>query len=112
MAIAGIREAGDIDMYVTQDLLMDLKNRGWKKIVKGPKDAPYTYDIYEAHDNWGFSHYSPSLEQLKSRETLVEDIPFAALVDVLKWKEASNNPKFKKDAELIKEFLNKKSNGV
>lgn len=112
MAVAGIREAGDIDMYVSSELLQKLKATGWKQIVKGPKDSPYTHGIYEAHDNWDFSDYNPTLEQLKSRETVVGGVPFASLQDVLKWKEASDNPKFKKDAKLVKEFLSNKGNKV
>lgn len=112
MAIAGIREARDVDMYVTPEVLNSLESKGWKMVVKGPKDTPYTYDIYEAHDNWDFSSYNPTLEELKSRENVVEGVPFASLDDVLKWKQASDNPKFKRDADLIKNFLNKKSGEV
>ncbi len=107
MAVAGIREAGDVDMYVTTELLSQLKAKGWKQIHKGPKDEPYTYDVFEAHDNWEFSDYHPSFEQLQSNAVVVGGVPFASLQDVRKWKAASDNPKFMRDVELIDEYLQK-----
>lgn len=105
MAIAGIREARDIDLLVSPQLLKQLEKKGWKQYVKAPNDTPLVHDVFEAHDHWLFSAYSPSLEQLLSTATEVDGVPFASLEEVLKWKLASTHPKFVKDAELIQNYL-------
>lgn len=101
LAAAGIREAGDVDLYVTTDLLENLKSQGWKKITKGPGDEPYTYDVFEAHDNWDFSPYAPKLSALLKTATQVDGVPFASLEEVRKWKVASGGPKHLADVKLI-----------
>ncbi len=105
MAIAGIREARDIDLLVTPELLKQLAKQGWKLTIKAPNDTPLVHDVFEAHDHWLFSAYSPSLEQLLSTATEVDGVPFASLEEVLKWKLASTHPKFAKDAELIRNYF-------
>jgi len=105
--IYGIRDVNDIDMYVSKEVFEDLKKKGWKKIYKGPKDEPITYDIFEAHDTWEFSPYSPTLPDLLSRATEVEGITFASLIDVKKWKQGSGRPKDIIDLKLIDDYLAK-----
>lgn len=107
-AIYGIREVRDIDMLVSDKLYAELKEKGWEKIVKGPKDEPLTYDLFEAHDTWEFSPYAPTLEELLSRATLVDGIAFASIEDIRKWKAASARPKDLKDLELIDAYLAQK----
>lgn len=80
---------------------------GWKEIYKGPGDTPLTYDIFEAHDNWDFSPYAPTLEHLLSTATVVDGIPFASVEEIRKWKLASGGAKHLADIELIDSFLRK-----
>jgi hypothetical protein len=106
LALANIREAGDIDLLVSHDLYVQLKDQGWKQIVKGPKDQPLTFDVFEAHENWDFSDYSPSLEHLLASADIVQGVPFASLSEVRKWKAASpGNLKFQADVKLIDQYL-------
>ena len=105
LAIAGIRDAGDVDLYVTSEVLLSLKRQGWKQVHKGPGDEPYTKDIYEAHDNWNFSPYSPTLEHLLESADVIDGVPFASLQEVRRWKAASGGPKHSKDIELIDNHL-------
>lgn len=106
-AILGIREVNDIDLLVSEELYEELKKKGWKKVYKGPKDEPLTYDIFEAHPNWDFSPYAPTLSELLSRAIDVEGISFASLEDVRKWKEASGRPKDLSDLNLIENYFGK-----
>lgn len=107
MTVHGIREANDIDLFVTSEVLKSLKDRGWKKVVKGPRDEPYTHGVYEAHDTWEFSKYSPTLSHLQATSETIEGIPFASLLEVRKWKAASTKLKFKRDVVLIDEYLSR-----
>lgn len=105
MAACGIREANDIDMYVTTGILQTLKDHGWQQVHKGPGDEPYTYDVYEAHDTWSFSPYGPTLEHLLESAMVIDGIPFASLEEVRKWKFASGGTKNVHDVELIDKYL-------
>lgn len=105
MAAAGIRESGDIDLLVTSDVLADLAKRGWKPFHKSEGDEPLTYNEFEAHDNWNFSSYQPTLEHLLATATIIDGVPFASLEEVKKWKQSSGRPKDLKDIELIDSFL-------
>jgi len=105
LAVAGIREAKDIDLFISKKTLSELERRDWKKLYKGPKDEPLTFDVFEAHDNWDFSPYSPTLKHLLSTATVVDGIPFASLEEVKKWKAATGTPKHLADIKLIDEYL-------
>jgi hypothetical protein len=103
MALANLREAGDIDMLVAPEVFEQLARQGWAPTHKGKDDNPLTKDVFEAHQNWNFSKYKPSLEHLKKTATIYESIPFAALDEVRKWKAASGRPKDLVDVALIDE---------
>ena len=107
MAALGIREANDIDLLVSQEIYETLKSDGWKKIDKGPKDKPLVCDVFEAHNNWDFSSYSPTLIELLANAVEIDDVPFASLDDVRKWKVASGRPKDVVDIKLIDNYLKK-----
>ena len=68
---------------------------------KSPNDKPLARDVFEAHDNWNFSSYRPTLEQLLASATVIDGIPFASLEEVRKWKVASGRPKDLADVKLI-----------
>lgn len=108
MALAEIRQSSDVDMLVTPELYEILAQRGWQKIVKAPGDEPLTHGDFEAHDSWNFSSYQPTLDQLLRTATIVDDVPFASLQEVKKWKQSSGRPKDITDIKLIDEFLQSK----
>jgi len=105
MAAAGIREASDIDMLVSKELFKNLEDVGWQFLDKGKKDKPLTYDVFEAHPNWNFSSYSPTLKQLLASASIIDSIPFASLDEVRKWKVSSGRPKDLVDIQLIDAYL-------
>lgn len=107
MAAAGIRESNDIDMLVTKQVFDDLAKTGWPRSHKDKFDNPLTKDVFEIHYTWNFSKYSPTLEQLLATATVVDDIPFASLDEVRKWKAASGRLKDLKDIELIDKYFAK-----
>jgi hypothetical protein len=104
MTLVNLREAADIDFLVTPELYQQLRAKDWQILKKGPKDSPVVKDVFEAHPNWNFSAFSPSLEELLSRATMVDGVPFASLADVRKWKVASGRPKDLADITLIDNF--------
>jgi hypothetical protein len=111
LALAGIRNSKDIDLLVSESLLKSLALNGWKQIHKGPKDDPFIFGIFEAHSNWDFSPYSPTLSQLLSSATYFNSVPFASLLEVRKWKAASSGAKHMSDVAKIDAYL-KQRNGL
>ena len=105
MAVAGIREANDIDLLVAAELFAQLKSDGWKELHKSPSDIPLVHEVFEAHDNWNFSSYNPTLDHLLVNSEFVDNVPFASLEEVKKWKVASNRPKDLADIKLIEQYL-------
>ena len=105
MAALGIREAQDIDMLVSKTVFDMLKRAGWQEVDKGQEDKPLTHDVFEVHDNWNFSSYSLTLEQLLATANIIDGVPFASLEEVRKWKTASGRPKDIVDIELIDRYL-------
>lgn len=105
IALAGLREANDIDMLVSSQLLQDLAKQGWQQIDKGDQDKPFTYDVFEAHDSWNYASYNPTLQQLLATAKVVEGIPFVSLQEVRQWKVVSGRPKDLQDVALIDNYL-------
>lgn len=104
MAAAGIRESSDIDLLVSDELAKQLEADGWQEMEKTPNDKPLVRDDFEAHRSWDFSSFSPTLKDLLSRADFIDDVPFASLEDVVKWKSAGRRPKDLKDIELINAY--------
>ena len=105
MAVLGIREANDIDLLVSQEIYEKLKKDGWEEIDKGPNDKPLIRDVFEAHNNWNFSSYNPTLEDLLTSAIEVDGVTFASLEDVRKWKVASGRPKDVNDIKMIDNYF-------
>lgn len=105
LAVAEIREAQDIDLLVSKATFLKLKESGWQELYKDSNDKPLIYGVFEAHDNWNFSAYNPTLEHLLANATIIDDIPFVSIEEVRKWKVASGRPKDISDIKLIDEYL-------
>lgn len=105
LALAGIREANDIDMLVTLEVWRRMKLENWKELDKGGSDRPLVHDVFEMHTNWNFSSYNPTLEELLVNATFVDGVAFASLNEVRKWKVLSGRPKDLADIALIDSYL-------
>lgn len=101
----GLREANDIDLLVSEDMYEMLGKKGWQKVYKGPNDTPLVYDVFEAHNNWNFNSYNPTLIDLLANASEVDNIFFASISDVQKWKTASGRPEDFADLKLIEAYL-------
>ncbi len=105
LAVAGIREANDVDMLVSEEVFAQLQETGWEIEYKGTGDNPLVKGVFDIHKSWDFSSYSPTLEQLLATATIVDGVPIASLDEVRKWKVASGRPKDLVDIELIDNYL-------
>jgi hypothetical protein len=108
LAVHGIRDARDIDLFVTTDLYKQLEAEGWQE--KEWSDGGYylAKDIFQADDSWHYGDYNPAPEEIIARSEIFDGVPFACLTDVLEWKRAFGRPKDLIDIELIEKYLEAK----
>lgn len=108
--VHGIRETRDIDLFVTSRLYEALRAKGWKEedwdLIEGQF---LSHGICQADDTWNYGTYNPTPEELIERADMIDGVPFAPLVDVLRWKEefwkAFGRPKDLADIELIRGYM-------
>lgn len=107
LAARGIRATADVDLFTTTALYTQLKVNGWEEKEK-PVDARGFYltrGIYEANDTWHHGSYNPRPEAIIAAADIINGVPFAPLVEVLKWKQAFGRPKDVADVRLIEQYM-------
>lgn len=108
LAVAGIRETYDIDIFVSEEEFQKLRESGWQVVHKENSGAFLAYDIFEAFKSWNTNTYNPTFTEVLSGATLIEGIRVASLEEVLKWKKAFSRPKDLADVKVIEEYLSNK----
>ena len=122
MVVRGMREAGDLDLIVTDKLWQELQDRGHKVMKEtwhemeqadGKKIDHYREYVVlvpapdiEVFNEWPF--VLASADELVAESEMIDGVPFVALERVIEWKTGFNRPKDCKDVEMIREFLNNK----
>jgi hypothetical protein len=107
LAAVGIRESSDVDLFISEDLWQHLTDDGWQQVEKEGDDKPLEHTVFDAHTNWDFGNYNPTLGELLETAFVIDGVPFASLDEVRKWKSASGRPKDLKDLEMIDEYLSR-----
>lgn len=106
--VHGIRESRDIDLLVTSELYAELRADDAWEIKHWPDGAEYLANgDYEADDIWHYNDYKPKTEYIISIAEMINDVPFAPLTEVLRWKIAFGRQKDLADVKLIEEYLSK-----
>lgn len=107
--VLGIRKATDIDIAVTKELHQKLKESGeWEEHKRYELIRVFLKkDVYEIIPQLNWEDYDTTTEEAISSATIIEDIPFMNLNELIKFKTALGREKDFKDIELIKEYLNK-----
>jgi len=109
LALLGIRESGDIDMFVSEELAHEFRQKGWIVVSKDEdNDDGLVFGDFEAFTSWNFGYYRPTLKSLLRTANYIDGIPFASLLEVRNWKVAYGRTKDKKDIELIDNYLSSK----
>lgn len=111
LAAYGIRPTSDVDIVVAPELFSRLKISGdWKFTNRFSNDTQFLErDDIEIASKLEWDDYPVTLSEAKSREDIIEGIPFMSLKDVIQFKQALGRDKDMKDIELIKRYL--KANG-
>lgn len=106
LTIIELRDAVDIDLFVTPELFARLRQQGWQTQRKPSSNHDgLVYDIFEAHQQWQFGDYAADFTTERSKATIVETISFMNLSETRRWKLASGRPKDLTDIGLIDSYL-------
>jgi hypothetical protein len=94
-----IRESNDIDMIVSQKVFDELDAAGWKHDTWADQTV-LKKDLFDLGVHW----MGEEVEQLLGRATVINDIPYLSLTDLLAWKKDCARPKDIVDVQLISEY--------
>ncbi|WNV85034.1 hypothetical protein [Umezawaea sp. Da 62-37] len=109
LAAHGIRDTADVDLFVTTALYEELKASGWAEMGTRSSGLHLSSGIFETDETWVYGDYSPTVEELVEAADIIDDVPFAPLTEVLKWKRALGRPKDVQDVALIEQHLRMRS---
>lgn len=102
LAMAGLRNASDIDLFVSPELYKQLATIGWQPVQKPDSDRiGLVYDVFEAHQHWEFDGYMAVFKEQQKLAAHIDGIPFMTLSQTKLWKSAFGRPKDFADIQLI-----------
>ena len=112
--IRGLREIGDLDIIVTENLFNSLKNKSNINVL-GKESSTSSFHLKHSEEsNMGF--YNPwkpgdwnvacDVNKLIQEADIIEGFPFVKLEEVLKYKKLLKREKDLVDIKLIEDFLN------
>lgn len=112
MAARGIREIGDIDLLVKEELFEELKNNGWKyEVIEigGKPREKISKDGVEAFKDFWWDGGSLEPESGIAMAEKIKGINFIPLRVLLEVKKSMNREKDIQDVILIEKYLEKTS---
>lgn len=102
----GIRQANDIELFVTKELYIKLKASGWEEKEWPNEGGHYLQkDDFEADDTWHYGDYNPTPEELIAKAQIINGVPFAPLEEVRDWKLAFGRTKDIEDVKMIVDYF-------
>jgi len=102
MALYGLKENNDIDLWVSKKVLSKMKND--KRFTKNVKNFWQAYDgLIEAEGILICS--TGNFEENIKRATIVNGFHFQSLQDVLDWKKCMNRPKDHEHIKMIEAYM-------
>lgn len=107
LAVHGIRETSDIDIFVTTYLYEQLKQQPDWEVQYWDDGGEYVVKdgIFEVDNAWNYGEYNPDPETVIAQADIYAGVPFAPLPEVLRWKQAYGRDKDLRDAKLINAHL-------
>jgi len=105
LAAHGIRESGDVDLFVTKSLYEKLKQGDWEEKQMQDGSLSLTKDSLEVFTTWRFGSYDPTPEEIIEKAEIINDVAFVPLSEVRKWKAVFGRPKDLDDVALIDGYL-------
>jgi len=110
IAAHGLREAADIDIFVTPDLFEHCKNSGEWQVLEWDHSGRQG-DLWlkngkiELYEKFWYDGKYYSFEELLPYTTLMHGLHIAPIYWLMNWKKSTGRPKDIADVALIKEYL-------
>lgn len=95
----GIRESNDIDMIVSQEIFNTLDAAGWEHDTWVDQTV-LKKDLFDIGTHWS----GQTVDELLRRATVMDNIPYLSLDDLLVWKKERARPKDIIDIQLINDY--------
>jgi hypothetical protein len=106
VGIRGLREIGDLDVIIKEDIFNDFRKRPDFKLNKKKSGNEYLEkDGIEFYKNWHPGDWD--IDKLIQEAEIIDGLPFVKLEEVLKWKQLKRREKDIKDIELIENYFKK-----
>lgn len=110
LAARHIRECGDIDIIVTEDLFEELKNDRHFEVKEYKTTEVLVNEKIEIWKEWKPGLWD--IKQLIDDADIIDGVPFVKITDVLRWKKLSGRDKDLEDIKLIEKYLEEKKHLV
>ena len=95
----GIRESNDIDMIVSQEVFDKLDAAGWEHDAWADQTV-LKQNLFDLGTHWS----GQTVDALLQHATVINDIPYLSLDDLLVWKKERARPKDIVDVQLISDY--------
>jgi hypothetical protein len=108
LAIRGLRDLNDVDLFVTKRLYKLLTARGWQEKSE-PGGAPYLTTriagvTIDAVADWLGDGWQPNIQSYLRHPEIIDGLRFMPLKDLYEWKKATRRPKDIIDMSLIEKY--------
>lgn len=110
LAARHIRECGDIDIIVTEDLFEELKNDRHFEVKEYKTTEVLVNEKIKIWKEWKPGLWD--IKQLIDDADIIDGVPFVKITDVLRWKKLSGRDKDLEDIKLIEKYLEEKKHLV
>lgn len=105
LAVRGLRDVSDVDILVTAELYMSLRDeRGWKELTKMEGRVLLEHEPFECGTEFGYGEYWPEPDMVIAEADIIDGVAFATLEVIASFKRAYGRPKDERDLLLIGEY--------
>lgn len=110
LALRNIREARDVELFVTKNVIGSLvSGNSWESVFFAGRNHHLLGEVegveVQLFDSWDNDIWQPDIERYLMNPDYVAGIPCIPLVDVREWKLKTARPKDLRDVALIDEYL-------
>jgi len=108
LAIRNLRDAQDIDLFITDKLYTELLQNGWR-VSSSDSTKNYLLNYVEgieiqAYKRWQKEGWQPNFKDYLKTPEVFKGIPLMPLAEMRKWKEYTARQKDLLDVKLIDDF--------
>jgi hypothetical protein len=108
----GLRNTTDLELFVTDRLYREFKNRGWEEKITGSTESRYVTKTHRgvpvlAFVTCGSEQWRPNVKEYLKNPEVIDNTPFMPLREMYAWKAATARSKDIEDLVLIDAYLGK-----